>query len=77
MRGIAPGVRIVSLKALNEDGSGSDSSVIAAINRAIQLKDLYKIRVINMSLGRPITGDFPEGSAVPGRRGRVARRAWS
>src|SRR5262249_10245168 len=33
---------------------GADSQVIAAIQRAIQLKDTYNIRVINLSLGRPV-----------------------
>ena len=32
----------------------SDSAVIAAIDRAVQVKNQYNIRVINLSLGRPI-----------------------
>ena len=35
-------------------GSQPDSSVINAINRAIQLKTTYNIRVLNLSVGRPI-----------------------
>lgn len=58
LRGIAPSVRLISLKALNDKGAGSDSSVIAAVNRAIQLKDLYGIGVVNMSLGRPIMESY-------------------
>src|SRR5262249_18371642 len=42
-----------NLRALDSTGSGSDSSVIAAIQAAIQLKSQYNIRVINLSLGRP------------------------
>ena len=34
--------------------AGTDSSVIAAIERAIQLKAQYNIRVINLSLGHPV-----------------------
>ena len=33
---------------------GTDSQVIAAIQMAIQLKSTYNIRVINLSLGRPV-----------------------
>ena len=33
---------------------GTDSAVIAAINRAISLRKKYNIRVINLSLGRRV-----------------------
>ncbi len=52
--GIAPGINIVNLRVLDQNGTGTDSNVIAAIQRAIQLKSTYNIRVINLSLGRPI-----------------------
>jgi len=39
---------------LDANGASSDSVVIAAIDRAIALKNQYKIRVINLSIGRPI-----------------------
>ena len=44
LRGIASSVKIVNLKALDAEGKGTDSSVIAAINRAIELKAKYGIR---------------------------------
>lgn len=53
-QGVAPGAGIVSLQALDEDGAGTDSSAIAAIYRAIELKDVYGVRVLNLSLGRPV-----------------------
>src|SRR5207249_3434907 len=53
-RGIASNVNLINLRVLAADGSGADSDVIAAINRAIELKSIYNIRVINLSLGRPI-----------------------
>lgn len=53
-RGIAPNVNLISLRVLDENGAGSDATVIAAINRAIALKKTYNIRVINLSLGRPV-----------------------
>lgn len=53
-RGLAPGARIVNLRALGPDGNGTDSSVIAAIERAIALKTRFNIHVLNLSLGRPV-----------------------
>src|SRR5215813_8260845 len=52
--GVAPRVNIINLRVLNGQGSGNDSQVIAAIQRAITLKSTYNIRVINLSLGRRI-----------------------
>jgi serine protease AprX len=57
-RGIAPVAGIVNLRVLDANGSGSDSSVIAAISRAIALKSQYNIRVINLSLGRPVRESY-------------------
>ena len=54
IRGIAPNVRILNFHALGQTGQGTDSSVINAINEAIRLKDQYNIRVMNLSLGRPV-----------------------
>src|SRR5205807_2226578 len=53
-KGVAPGVNIISLKALDQNGGGNEASVIAAIQQAVSLKSLYNIRVLNLSLGRPI-----------------------
>src|SRR5438132_4264716 len=53
-RGIAPNANIINLRVLDQNGSAADSTVIAGINQAIALKNLYNIRVINLSLGRGI-----------------------
>src|ERR1700728_1828807 len=53
-KGIAPGANIVNLRVLDQNGQGTDSLVIAAINQAIALKSTYNIRVINLSLGRAV-----------------------
>jgi serine protease AprX len=53
-KGIAPNVNLINLRVLDSHGVGTDSSVIAAIQTAIALKSKYNIRVINLSLGRPI-----------------------
>jgi serine protease AprX len=52
--GMAPNVNLINLRVLDQNGAGTDSQVIAAIQRAIQLKTQYNIRVINLSLGRPV-----------------------
>jgi serine protease AprX len=53
--GVAPGANIISLRVLNEKGRGLVGDVIDAIDYAIANKDRYNIRVINMSLGGPVT----------------------
>ena len=53
-KGIAPSANIVNLRVLDQNGEGTDSLVIAAINQAISLKSRYNIRVINLSLGRAV-----------------------
>ena len=52
--GIAPGANLINLRVLDQNGAGTDSAVIAAIAQAITLKGLFNIRVINLSLGRPV-----------------------
>jgi serine protease AprX len=58
--GIAPAANIINLKVLDSNGEGSDSAVIAAVDRAIALKSTYNIRVINLSLGRPVYESYKQ-----------------
>ena len=53
-KGIATNANIINLRVLDGSGQGTDSAVIDAINTAILLKAVYNIRVINLSLGRPV-----------------------
>ncbi len=55
-KGIAPNANLISLRVLDQNGAGTDSFVIAAIDLAIQLSSTgkYNVRVINLSLGRPV-----------------------
>jgi len=48
--GIAPGARLTVLKALDENGRGHISDVIAAIGYAVAHKDELHIRVLNLSI---------------------------
>src|SRR4029079_13088403 len=52
--GIAPDVRYVVLKVLDESGAGLTSNVIDAINFSIKYKKALGIDIINLSLGHPI-----------------------
>jgi len=58
--GVAPAVSLVDLRALDENGAGTDSTVIAAIQQAIALQQTYNIRVINLSLGRGIAVSYTQ-----------------
>ncbi len=58
--GIAPNVNLVNLRVLDANGQATDSTVIAAIEQAIALKSRYNIRVINLSLGRPVYEDYQQ-----------------
>jgi len=53
-KGIAPNANILDLRVLDQNGASNDSVVIAAIQKAVQLKSKYNVRVINLSLGRQV-----------------------
>jgi serine protease AprX len=56
--GVSPNVYLVNLKVLDQNGTGTDAQTIAAIDRAIALKDQYNIRVINLSLSRGVRESY-------------------
>jgi serine protease AprX len=70
-KGIAPKVNIVNLRVLDAKGSATDSSVIAAIGQAINLKSKYNIRVINLSLGRGVFESYRQDPLC-----RAVEQAW-
>ena len=72
--GIARNANLVNLQVLDGNGIGTDSAVINAINRAIELKTTYNIRVINLSLGRPVYESYIAGSPLPGGGKGMASR---
>jgi serine protease AprX len=53
--GIAPGVQLINIRVLGDDGSGLTSDVIEGIDWAIAHRAAYNIRVINLSLGHGVT----------------------
>src|SRR5262249_19165575 len=58
MQGVASKVNLINLRVLDGNGAGTDSAVVAASQRAIQLKSTYNIRIINLSLGRRVTESY-------------------
>ena len=69
--GVAPGAKLINLRVLDRFGSGTDFGVISAIDRAIELKIPYNIRVINLSLGRNIYESYTEDPLC-----QAVERAW-
>jgi serine protease AprX len=53
-QGVANGAYLLNLRVLGNDGSGSAVDVIEAIDWAIDHRQQYNIRVMNLSLGAPV-----------------------
>jgi serine protease AprX len=71
IKGVAPGANLISLKIAGRDGSADITHVLAALQWAVSFKDVYNIRVVNLSLGTDSSQDYridPFDAAV--------ERAW-
>ncbi|MCW2600854.1 MAG: hypothetical protein JWM02_2683 [Frankiales bacterium] len=71
VKGVAPDADLISLKIAGKDGSADITHVMAALQWAVSFKDVYNIRVINLSLGTDSRQDYridPLDAAV--------ERAW-
>ncbi len=51
--GVAPGVSLVAVKAFDDEGKGTYLDVIRGIDWVVRNKDVYGIRVLNLSLSAP------------------------
>lgn len=69
--GLAPDAKIVNLRVLDANGASNDSTVIAAIDKAISLKSTYNIRVINLSLGRAVYESYKQDPLC-----QAVEKAW-
>jgi serine protease AprX len=49
-RGLAPGVKFVAVRVLDETGTGTYANVLQGLNWIVQNKNRYNIRVLNMSM---------------------------
>ncbi|HEY7290089.1 MAG TPA: S8 family peptidase [Vicinamibacterales bacterium] len=56
--GIAPGASLVSLKVLDENGEGTISNIIAALNWVALNGKTYNIRVVNLSVGAAVSESY-------------------
>jgi serine protease AprX len=68
--GIAPGAHLIGLKVLDADGQGYISDIIAALDHAVEIRDAYNVRVINLSVA---SGVFESASRDP--LAQAAKRA--
>jgi serine protease AprX len=57
-QGVAPGVNLVAVRALDSNGMGLYSDVISAVQWVINQRLRYGIRVLNLSLGAPPSGPY-------------------
>ncbi len=62
--GVAPEANILAVKALDEDGSGNTSDIISAIQWVIETKDVYNTKILNLSLGTPVTDPYTSDPLV-------------
>lgn len=49
--GVAPSSNILSLKVLNRQGNGKARNIIRCFQWILQYKDIYQIRIVNISIG--------------------------
>src|SRR6266702_147708 len=59
-KGIAPNANLINLRVLDQNGQGTDSGVISAIQVAISVQSKYHIRVMNLSLGRQVFESYTQ-----------------
>ena len=60
LMGMAPNANLINLRVLDQNGEAADSAVIAALTQAIALASTYNIRVINLSVGRPVFESYTQ-----------------
>jgi subtilisin family serine protease len=70
--GIAPDAKILSVRVLGEDGSGTYADVIEGIQYVVANKYTYNIRVMNMSLSAYATTPYFEDPL-----NRAVEAAWA
>ncbi|HEU5101005.1 MAG TPA: S8 family peptidase [Roseiflexaceae bacterium] len=56
--GVAPGANLVVARALDANGAGSYTTVIAAIDWVVQQRSTYGIKVLNLSLYAPVASPY-------------------
>ena len=62
---------LINLRVLDAQGKSTDAAVISAIDRAIAIKSTYNIKVMNLSLGRPVVESYKTDPLT-----KAVERAW-
>lgn len=70
--GTAPAADLIAVKALDDNGNGTTSDILAAMQWVIDNRHRYNIRVINMSLGVPTDLSYGEDPLIKGANAAVA-----
>jgi serine protease AprX len=71
-QGVAPRAALVGVKALDANGSGSMATITAAIDWVVQVKDLYGIEALNLSLGAAGCSDGTDATSQAVNRAAAA-----
>lgn len=70
--GMAPEARLFSLKVLDKMGNGETEQVLKALEYLLSVKEQYRIRIVNMSVGTiPKAGQTEKNNLV-----RAVERVW-
>src|SRR5436190_6944338 len=56
--GMAPNAKLINLRVLDSQGTGSTSNLLAALDWVLVNHDQYNIRVVNMSIGTPAVDSY-------------------
>lgn len=56
--GVAPGVNLVNVKVSDDDGKGTASDVVAGLQWVLDHKNIYNIRVVNLSLNSSVPESY-------------------
>ena len=63
-RGVASSARLINLRVLDGTGAGQASDVIDAIDWAVDHREQFNIKVINLSLGAAVGAGVTIGAGV-------------
>lgn len=69
--GTAPEAHLIAIKALDSEGNGTTSDILAALQWVINNRRRYNIRVVNLSLGIPSDVPYEEDPLVRGAAAAV------
>src|SRR5690606_21981443 len=51
--GIAPESNILAIKALDKNGGGNTSNIVAALSYVLETREKYNTKILNLSFGSP------------------------